>query len=215
MASSIDTGALAARYVELALGRSPSDAVQLLIEPLVAGEIDLEMLFERVITPAAEQVGDLWYAAEISVADEHFVTQLNQQVISAAVTLSGIATRAHGNVVVLACPEGEIHDTGLRMVAALIQAHGHSVHLLGASTPTRDLVRYALTVGATDVGLSVVTPLGVPGGIAAADALRAQTPARLFVGGRAAHGHASIAESMGATFCASARDLLDFLQSPA
>ena len=34
-------------------------------------------LFERVIAPAAHRVGDLWHEARISVADEHFVTQLN------------------------------------------------------------------------------------------------------------------------------------------
>src|SRR5690348_7769490 len=57
---------LARVYLDHALAGRGGEAAQILIEALVSESIGLVDLFESVLAPAAQRVGDLWYAAQIS-----------------------------------------------------------------------------------------------------------------------------------------------------
>jgi methanogenic corrinoid protein MtbC1 len=202
---------LAATYLDHALAGRDSEAVRTILDPLVTNRLDLRQLYEGVLVPVAERVGELWHRAEITVADEHFVTQLNQSVISVAVTLTTRRTQHHGQVV-LACPPDEQHDTGLRMLAHMLGASGYQARLLGASTPVPDLAGYVERMRPVAVGLSVASPFAIPGLERATAALRDLTPTpRIFVGGRVATRYPAIAEALGITVCAGIDDALAFL----
>jgi methanogenic corrinoid protein MtbC1 len=205
-------GVLAGRYLEHVLAGRGTEAIESVLAPLATGLIDVVDLYEQVLTPTAERVGELWHRSEISVADEHFATQLNQHVISAAARLDPPASR-DGGVVVLACPPGEQHDTGLRMLSHFLDAAGYDTHLLGASTPVRALTQYVQRVGAIAVGLSIASPLAIPGLAQATAALAALDPApRVFVGGRCAQLYPKVPEAVGAAATGtSVRDALDYL----
>lgn len=196
-------------YLDLALSGQGADAVHLVIDELVTGGLDVVSLYEDVLSPAAERVGELWHASEITVADEHFATQLNQHVIATAVAILPVP-EATGRVVVLACPPGEQHDMGLRMLGHTLTAHGHVTHMLGASTPVRDLVRYVDRVEATHVGLSVVTALSIPAAQTAVEALAA-TGVRVFLGGRASRRYPSVAGALEVAACTTTAETLAFL----
>lgn len=203
--------ALAERYLALVLAGKGPEAVQTVIDPLLKGDLDLVSMYEDVLARAAERIGELWHTSQISVADEHFATQLTQQVISTAVALSP-SPPASGRVVVLACPPEELHDTGLRMLAHVLSAAGHDVHVLGASTPIRALVEYVQKVGATHVGLSIASALSLPALLRAVEGVR-KTGARVFIGGRAPIRYQSIAAAAGVTACANALQTLALLES--
>lgn len=207
-----DARQLAERYVDLALGGRGGDAVELLLAPVAAGELELETLYEQILAPAAEQVGELWYTGRIGVADEHYATQLSQQVIAAAAAL-GPRPAARETVVVLACPPDELHDVGVRMLGHLLTAHGFVVHMLGALTPVRDLVRYVERVDADAVGLSVTSPISIAGLAAAAEALAALDPRpRIFIGGRCAVRYPATARAAGAdATCRTVAETIAFL----
>lgn len=202
---------IADAYLEHALAGRDSEAVRTVLDPLVTRSVGLTELYEGVLAPVAERVGELWHRAEISVADEHFVTQLNQQVISVAVTLTTPRTEHHAQVV-LACPPDELHDTALRMLSHLLGASGYQAHLLGASTPVRDLVRYVERTQPDAVGLSVASPFAIPGLTRAVTALREAAPGvRLFAGGRCALRYPAIAEQLDVTVCRNVDETLAFL----
>jgi methanogenic corrinoid protein MtbC1 len=205
--------ALATAYLDHALAGRDSEAVRTVLDPLVTNRLDLAQLYEGVLAPVAERVGELWHRAEITVADEHFVTQLNQSVISVAVTLTTPRREHHGQVV-LACPPEELHDTALRMISHLLGAAGYQVHLLGASTPVGDLVQYVERVGPTAVGLSVASPFAVPGLARATAALRDASPhLRIFAGGRVPTRYPAIATALDVTVCHGIDDALAFLEA--
>lgn len=206
---------LAATYLEHALAGRDSEAVRTVLDPLVTNRLDLTQLYEGVLAPVAERVGELWHRAEISVADEHFVTQLNQSVISVAVTLT-TARGERREKVVLACPPEELHDTALRMLSHLLGAAGYQVHLLGASTPVRDLVRYVERVQPSAVGFSVASPFAIPGLARATAALRDISPKlRIFAGGRVATRYPAIAQALDLTVCHGVDDALAYLRDGA
>jgi MerR family transcriptional regulator, light-induced transcriptional regulator len=207
----LDLTVVAQRYLDHALAGRDSDAVRTVLDPLVTKRLDLTELYEGVLAPVAERVGELWHHSEISVADEHFVTQLNQRVIAVAVTLT-TPRGDHTDEIVLACPPEELHDTALRMLSHLLGAVGYRTHLLGASTPVRDLVAYVTRVEPKAVGLSVASPLSIPGLARAVVALRDAEPGiRIFVGGRCAIRYPAIAEQLGVHVCNDVADAVDFL----
>jgi methanogenic corrinoid protein MtbC1 len=202
---------LARVYLDHALAGRDAEAVQTLMEALLSGSIGLVDLFERVIAPTAHRVGDLWHEAQISVADEHFVTQLNQKLIAIAGTLRPVP-QSNAERVVLACPPDEQHDTGLRMVAELLTAHGYDANTLGASTPIPALLDYVEKNPPIAVGLSVASPLAIGSLADTVGALREANPTLpLFIGGRCAERYPAVSAAVGARSCTSTRDTLSFL----
>jgi methanogenic corrinoid protein MtbC1 len=202
---------LARVYLDHALAGRDAEAVQTLMEALLSGSIGLVDLFERVIAPTAHRVGDLWHEAQISVADEHFVTQLNQKLIAIAGTLRPVP-QSNAERVVLACPPDEQHDTRLRMVAELLTAHGYDANTLGASTPIPALLDYVEKNPPIAVGLSVASPLAIGSLADTVGALREANPTLpLFIGGRCAERYPAVSAAVGARSCTSTRDTLSFL----
>jgi methanogenic corrinoid protein MtbC1 len=209
--SPADPSELARVYLDHALAGRDSQAAQTLIEAVVSKSIDLVDLFERVITPAAHRVGDLWHEAQISIADEHFVTQLNQRVIAIAGTLQPAPESRSGRVL-LACPPEEEHDTGLRMIAELLTAHGYEVSMLGAATPIPALVDYARKSRPLAVGLSVASPLAIGSLAATVTGLREAEPELpVFVGGRCVERYPAVATAVGVPACTTTRETLALL----
>jgi len=210
-ASTAEPNELARVYLGHALAGRDADAVQTLIDPLIAGAIDLVSLFERVITPAAYRVGDLWYAQQISVADEHFVTQLNQKLIAIAGTLRPVP-QSNSECVVLACPSDELHDTGLRMVAELLIAHGYAARTLGASTPIPALLDYVAEARPLAVGLSIASPMAISSLTATVNALReAQPGLPIFIGGNCPQRYPDVATAVGVPTCTTTEETLAYL----
>lgn len=209
--SSTEANELARVYLGHALAGRDADAVQTLINPLMSGAIDLVNLFERVITPTAYRVGDLWREEQISVADEHFVTQLNQKLIAIAGTLQPVR-KSNSECVVLACPPDEQHDTGLRMVAELLIAHGYEARMLGAATPIPALVDYVAEAHPLAVGLSVASPFAIGSLTATVGALRdAQPELPVFIGGRCPQRYPDVAAAVGVPSFATTQETLAYL----
>jgi methanogenic corrinoid protein MtbC1 len=210
--SPVEPSELARVYLDHALAGRGAEAAQSVIEAVLSESIDLVDLFERVLAPSAQRVGDLWHEAQISVADEHFVTQLNQKLIAVAGALRPVPP-SNRERVVLACPPDEQHDTGLRMVEQLLVAHGYETSMLGAATPIPALVDYVRGHAPLAVGLSVASPLAIGSLAAAVSALRAVDPALpIFVGGRCAERYPAVSVAVGAHTCTTTRDTLAFLE---
>ena len=113
---------------------------------------DVEETLVEVAQPLLCWVGDGWAAGELTVADEHLVTQeLRGRMLR-------LLTDTHGGVngiAVLLCGPGERHDLGLLMFGILLQADGWEVAYLGPDTPWSDAVALASRVSARLVAISV------------------------------------------------------------
>jgi excisionase family DNA binding protein len=105
----------------------------LLIDAYLHGE-SLVSLFDRVITPAMHQVGELWCSGKLTITDEHLATQT---ALAALQKLRGLIhvpppteTRA------LVCGiEGDLHELPVHLVHALLEGEGWEVINLGPNTP--------------------------------------------------------------------------------
>ena len=114
--------------------------------------LGVDETLDGVIRPLLRTIGERWAAGEISVAEEHLVSEA---VRSRLGYLLGDAGGGIRGVAVLACGPGERHELGLMMAAIALRRDGWKVVYLGADTPLEDAVALARRVSARIVGVSL------------------------------------------------------------
>lgn len=136
-----------------------AEAAEVAIAKLLR-DIPLSGAVVGVVLPFLREVGDRWDAGTLSVAHEHFVSDMLRR------TLSGLSSvppqqvldnaSAASPVVLLACPAGERHDMVLLCVALMLRERGMRVRFLGADTPIPAVLTAARAASADAVVLAAV-----------------------------------------------------------
>lgn len=126
------------RYLQAQLVGDRREAVRLLLDEGIGAGLAADDIRE-VVRGAQEQIGDLWQANEISVAQEHMATAISQLVLSHLYERQSAAA-SNGRSVIVACVEGEQHEFPARLAADALDLAGYEVRYLGADVPTESAV---------------------------------------------------------------------------
>lgn len=125
-----------------------------------AEAIGVEKTFTEVIYPFLEKVGILWLTDEIEPAQEHFITHIIRQKISAAIEALPKNPKS-AKKVILFLPEGEYHELGLLFFAYLYKKRGIKVYYFGQSTPVSQIIKASKKIKPNWVTTySVIRPAG-------------------------------------------------------
>jgi DNA-binding transcriptional MerR regulator len=148
-----------------------------------------------VLQPLLEEVGERWERGELTVAEEHLVSEAVRSRLGHLLADSGGGVR--GNIV-LACAPGERHELGLMMAALALRRDGWKIVYLGADTPIRDAFALAEKLSANAVGLSLA--MESHGAALEKEVVKATPPAglQLVLGGSAAN--RALARRLGALY---------------
>lgn len=139
--------ALVTEYVA-ALRQGDADrAKRLLLEPIEAGSLSVEVALEEILFGALREIGRLWHLNDATVAEEHFVSVTTGDLLS-RIVLAAPKKPSNGKTVVLAMVEGDSHDLGIRTVAALFEIDGWRTVCLGHDVPAVDLLRFCERIDA-------------------------------------------------------------------
>lgn len=133
-----------------------------IIENLVNNGATLIDIYENIILPSQYEVGRLWLSGRISVAQEHYVTAATQYMISTLYPDFFLTARPVKPLVIAACPQTELHELGIRMIADTFQYHGWDTVFLGASVPTADLLKEIQRLKPAVVNLSATIATHIP-----------------------------------------------------
>lgn len=95
---------------------------------------------QRILIPLQRQVGELWHEGRVSVALEHYVTKVVQQKLFSV--MNQLPVNEFGPRLLVACPEGEVHEIGAQAVAYLAATQGCQVYYLGPNLPTSALLSF-------------------------------------------------------------------------
>jgi MerR family transcriptional regulator, light-induced transcriptional regulator len=153
-----------------------------LIDRAVAGGMPIADVYLEVLAPAMREVGELWEAAQVSVAYEHYATSITQGILGALGPRMRVPPTT-GRLAVVACTPGERHALGAQMVSDFLEGAGWEVLNVGPSLPTADLVGLVEDEQPDVVGLSTATVDRLAGAEAAIAALRELDPAPYVVVG--------------------------------
>lgn len=176
-------------YLEALRAVNAAGAYQVAAGALEHG-MSLPALYQRVITPAMYEIGELWEKGVVTVADEHAATVLTHRVLAGLrppTQMSLDETEgADRPRVVLAAVEGERHALGLRMVADVLEEAGCCAICLGADVPTEALLQSLTAFSPSLLVLSATMPELAPALEAVAARARREHPElEVLVGGQA------------------------------
>jgi methanogenic corrinoid protein MtbC1 len=136
-ASTIES--LLEQYVAAQLDGDRRAALRVVVDQGLERGVPLPSLYVDLIQAAQYQIGELWQANRISVAQEHLATAISQLAVAELYRALPAATPLERRVLV-ACVGGELHDLGARITADFFEMAGFEVRYLGANVPTDSLV---------------------------------------------------------------------------
>lgn len=102
-------------------------------------QLSIPQIYLDVILPAQEEIGRMWLANEISVAEEHFATATTRAVMAQLLAKAPVR-EANGKTVLTAAVAGNRHDIGIQAVCDFFEMDGWKAIQLGADVPIGDLV---------------------------------------------------------------------------
>jgi methanogenic corrinoid protein MtbC1 len=144
------------RYVAALMVGTRREALDIVVEEALWQEVPVAALYLEVIQPAQYEIGRLWEAGRITVAEEHLATEISRSALAHLQPHLPSEPR-NGRQAVVACVEGELHDLGARMVAHFLETAGFEVLLLGANVPDGSLVEFVRERSADLLALSATT----------------------------------------------------------
>jgi DNA-binding transcriptional MerR regulator len=166
--------------LQRALERYDEQAANSIVDSALSS-FSTETALGEVVMPVLRAVGERWAAGELTIAQEHFATNVLRG------RLLGLARGwGHGNgpIALLACPSGERHDLPLMLFGISLRAAGWRIVFLGADIPASTIEQTAEAIAPAAVVIATTLPeplLAVETELAA---LAARIP--VAIGGRAA-----------------------------
>lgn len=132
------------------------------LEAVRTGSLSIPDLYQHVLVPLLVDTGARWQRGTTAVWQEHLATATVRGIVEAlAGDVSAAAAPANGHTVLLACPSGEQHDLGLRILADRFTLAGWRAVFLGADTPAAEVVSAAIATHSRLVVLSASTHLNL------------------------------------------------------
>jgi methanogenic corrinoid protein MtbC1 len=147
---------LATQYLEVLQGSDAERANQLIQEAIQSG-VDIRDIYLQVLENVQLEVGRLWHANQLSVAEEHYITRITQQIMDSLQQHFQPPKRITRKMVA-SCVPGELHELGLRMVSDFFKLSGWEVYLTGANTPINDIIKTLKKQHANLLAISVTIP---------------------------------------------------------
>lgn len=144
------------------IGGALAQSFEALDEPLAQATLDellatasLQTALSEVILPLLREIGSRWAAGQVTIAHEHFASNVIDGRLRAMAKGWG---RGVGPLVLLACPPGERHELSLLGFGLVLREQGWRISYLGADTPLSDIARSTSQISPALVALSATVP---------------------------------------------------------
>jgi MerR family transcriptional regulator, light-induced transcriptional regulator len=99
-----------------------------------------ENVMLKILIPFLHKVGLLWTSGEISISQEHFITNLIRRKLLVAID-GQVTNIRREEKFLLFLPENELHEIGLLFAKYLIRSRGYRIVYLGQSVPLQDVIQ--------------------------------------------------------------------------
>ena len=144
----------AAGNLSAALDRLDEQAANSALDRLFSA-YTVETVLQEVVLPYLHRLGDRWEAGEVSVAQEHFASNLLRG------RLLGLAQgwgQGQGPLAILACVPGEHHELGLLAFGVALRRRGWRITYLGTDSPIGAVADIARSLAPAVVVLLSINP---------------------------------------------------------
>jgi corrinoid protein of di/trimethylamine methyltransferase len=135
-----------------------SDAAVEAAQMAVDAKMDVPKAIEEGFATVIREIGDQFERMEVFLPELVMAADAMKagvDVLEKALMEAGGSIK-HKAVVVIGTVEGDIHDIGKTVVAAMLQANGYVVHDLGVEVPTPTFIQTAKDVNADVIAMSAL-----------------------------------------------------------
>ncbi len=180
-----------------------------ILEPVLQKNKDPEFVHVELIGPAMADIGELWAAGDLTIADEHRATSVARRLVGRSTPWFRGPGRRRG-LVVVGAPASDLHSLPTALFADLVRAKGPDAIDLGAQTPAQTFVDIVAQRSSDLVVVVVVLVVTHDQSLDEARAVTSLLAASdlavpVLVGGRAVP-NAKLATELGATHWAATND---------
>ncbi len=183
--------------------------VELALDKLLRGEIDVATLYNEVLTPALNTPTYSPQEGAVRIWEEHVRSSIVRTIVENAYPFVQREKKARNGAgvprrsVVVVCPTEEFHEIGARMVADFFEMAGFDATFIGANTPQEEILEALAVLKPTYVAVSATnTYTLVPARrvLAQLRDLRERTGAgfKIIVGGHAFEKNPALLQEIGA-----------------
>jgi excisionase family DNA binding protein len=197
--------------VRLLVAGDPT-AAWTLVEDALVSSFTPETVHTELLLPAMRDIGDLWIAGEIDIADEHLASAVARRLGSRLSPRFVRRGRDRGTVVVAMGP-GEWHQLGAEVLADLLRGRNFRVLYLGANTPPEAVAKAA--ENSDDLVAICVAAFASADGLAEVADLLEGSGVPLVFGGPAAVSQADVERLGGDVFGESIPGIVDWIDENA
>jgi dimethylamine corrinoid protein len=144
--------------MQAAMENYDADAAVAAAKEAVAAGLDPTQAVERGFAGPIREVGEAFHRMDIFLPQLVMAADAMKAgvaVLEAAITAGGGKLEKKG-VIIIGTVEGDIHDIGKTVVAAMLQANGYEVHDLGVEVPAPRFIQAAEEAHAQVIGLSAL-----------------------------------------------------------
>ncbi len=160
------------------------------VEAAMIAGLDPAGVYESMLVPAMNDIGELWESGHLDVAAEHRASAVATRLIGRLGPRFSRRGRTKGTVVI-AAPSGDLHGLGLGVLADMLRGAGFDVADLGPNCPAESLRRACgEAANLVAAALSSHNSGGDPEVAAAVEAARAGGAPLVLLGGCAVDGEA-------------------------
>ncbi|MFZ5629321.1 MAG: cobalamin B12-binding domain-containing protein [Spirochaetota bacterium] len=144
-------------------------------------------IYTDLVQKSLYEVGELWAADKISVAQEHLASGITEFLL-VIIHQRLFQKRPSPRKAIIACTQNEMHQIGAKIVADRLEIRGWDSSFLGSNTPSDGVPAAIDKMKPQLVGLSVTLTRNLPKVAEVVQQIRQQFPAvKLLIGGQAAY----------------------------
>lgn len=98
-----------------------------------------DVTFNQILGRFIAEIGILWQTNSITVAHEHFISNLIKQKLFSAIDQMIVTPKPNTEPIVLYLPDNELHELSLLYIYYILKKKGYRVLYLGQSVPAENL----------------------------------------------------------------------------
>lgn len=122
-----------------------------LIQSLLEDGVDLKDIYIQLFQESLYRIGKLWDHNKMSIPEEHMATQIVESLIN---RFAPIGNPHSERKAVITCIDKEFHEIGAKMVSNTFELEGWKTYYLGASVPTKEIVKFVKQIDPEIIALS-------------------------------------------------------------
>lgn len=156
-----------------------------IVDRLLEEKTGVIEIYTDLFQKSLYQVGKMWDQNRLSTGDEHLGTEITEDLLYYC-SSKIIPVRQINKKALVSCVNKEFHKLGARMAADVFILNGWETYFLGASTPTKEILKYVELKKPDIVGLSFSFYINIMKLVDVVREIKKQFPSqKIILGGRA------------------------------